>query len=483
MAGRANGPVAGARSSWKTSPERLFKDNVKAGRIPSKFNTWEEAEKAFLDAVDGGLSPEEARQKLGLTYTNVNGQPYFNPTTDSRTNTTRGLNTRAVAEDLHPQAEDHIRRIRGEDAAQQARIEAGDEWGDNKTKKSDKYKGSDNIGPNYVQDARTDAEGVRDDLREKFGKGNPLDQGKQIHRGHGHAAKGTTPGSNGGINRSNLMPEWGPLNVGHSNDPRFNEDVMWDLNMSSTGEQAYWDGILESEGLTINPTSKRQPGDYMAGDEYLREVKGSKGPMNYEVGPAIERGNVTPDSIPARERRRAELVAQGLITDPKAQANSQSTLLDTTTAESRSGPVRTVRQPDAVTVQDMTRKPNGNLPRSGLRRAAKLAPLAGLAIAFGNAAQAAQQGNYMDAAGHLIEGAVGEVPVVGDVAVETAQGSPAADGTLQGAQRTALQVQQSRAQKPSQYGYHGPDVPQAPKPKPTYQQNREKLNRARRRNR
>ena len=82
----------------------------------------------------------------------------------------------------------------------------------------------------------------------------------------------------------------------------------------------------------------------------------------------------------------------------------------------------------------------------------------------------------LDAAGHAIAGAVGEVPVVGDALVDAAQGTPVADGTIQGAQQKAAEVNTQRQQKPTQYGYHGPDVP---RPKPTYQKNRDRQQRLR----
>ena len=113
------------------------------------------------------------------------------------------------------------------------------------------------------------------------------------------------------------------------------------------------------------------------------------------------------------------------------------------------------------------------------RGAMKLVPFAGAGIALGSAAQSAKAGDYMGATGHLIEGVVGEVPVVGDALVDAAQGTAVADGTIQGAKKKAAQVKTQRQQKPTQYGYHGPDVP---KPKPTYQKNRDKLNANRRSN-
>ena len=467
MAGRANGPVAGARSSWKIDPERLFKDNVKAGRIPSTFSSWEEAEQAFLKLVDSGLSPESARQNLGLTYKNVIDQPYFNVTTDTRTDTVRGVNTRAIAEDLHPQAEDHIRRIRGEDAAQEARLIAKDEWGQNKVKKSNRYTGVDNIGPNYNQDASTDARAVRDDLTEPFGRGNPLDQGGQVHRGHGHAAKGLDRGSNGGVDRSNLQPEMGASNVGHSNGPRYNPDVMAELNMSSTGEQAYYNRILDDEGLTINPTHQRQPGDYIAADEYQYEIKSSKGPKNYDVGPAIERGSVTPDSIAARERRRSELMTQGVSGDPKKQANSASALLDTTTAVPQSGPAKVVQQPDAITVQPMTRKPSGRLPkptknRSLLKPLTKLIPGPIDDIAVGGAMALGAGGLTLLGGGTPAQAAEEMGSTAIDYATGDLDGGGLSDGTVTGHKRAV-------DQKPSRYGYQGPDVVPPPRPQPTGQ--------------
>ena len=62
-------------------------------------------------------------------------------------------------------------------------------------------------------------------------------------------------------------------------------------------------------------------------------------------------------------------------------------------------------------------------------------PLLGLAGGLGQAAVAAQQGDYAGAAAHTAGAVIGEVPVVGDVINETISGSAVASGELKDAPR------------------------------------------------
>ena len=75
--------------------------------------------------------------------------------------------------------------------------------------------------------------------------------------------------------------------------------------------------------------------------------------------------------------------------------------------------------------------PNGRQVSRSLSKFGKAVPVAGLAIGFGQAGLAAQQGDYASAAAHTAGALVGEVPVVGDVIVESVAGTDLADGTLQ----------------------------------------------------
>ena len=78
-------------------------------------------------------------------------------------------------------------------------------------------------------------------------------------------------------------------------------------------------------------------------------------------------------------------------------------------------------------------------------------PLLGIADAIKNSANAAMKGDMPGAIAHGIGGAVGEVPVVGDVAVESVSGSPVRTGTQ-------TNQRQSEVTTPSRYNKQGPDL-------------------------
>ena len=451
---RSNGPVAGADPTFKKQPNKLLRQYQKHGHIPKHFKSWEEINEAFKELVEvQGLSEETARERIGITRRNPNNKPIIG--LYDRYEKGNYINARNINEDWNPEAEDRVRRIKGEDAVEQERLRQRDTWGDNKTRVAERPYGP--AEPN----ARDDAQRVQKKMSENTGlKADPFDRGRQVHRGHGNSASG----SGAGVDRANVDPEWGPINVnGHAGvpgNPRFHPDTMADLNMPGTTDAAYWNKQLEDAGLTITPRSMSQAGDFMAADEG-QEVFGRKGNGDYIVGPSKDPVRRPPETIAARQDLRNQLQQQG-VRGARAQADSQSTLLETTDATPQSGPVKTNR--NQVTVQDQTPKANGKLPpprvsvqvpKAGVRaarKAAALAPLAGLGISLGSAAQAAQKGDYMGASGHLIEGAVGEVPVVGDAAVEAAQGSPLADGTVTGRE-------QELKNNPTYYGRKGPNVP------------------------
>jgi hypothetical protein len=89
------------------------------------------------------------------------------------------------------------------------------------------------------------------------------------------------------------------------------------------------------------------------------------------------------------------------------------------------------------------------LPKGGLKipKGAALLPAAGLLMGFGQAGHAASQGDYAGAAAHGVGALVGEVPIVGDVAVESVSGTPVADGTLEGHRRIQQQIKQKEQEK------------------------------------
>ena len=86
-----------------------------------------------------------------------------------------------------------------------------------------------------------------------------------------------------------------------------------------------------------------------------------------------------------------------------------------------------------------------------VKKGAKWLPLLGIGAAVTDAGSAFAQGNTAEGVAHLVGGAVGEVPIVGDVAVESVTGTPTADGTVTGQQRL-------RAERPTDYGAAGPNL-------------------------
>jgi len=334
---RANGPVIGARSTFGKQPNKIFRENQEQGRIPKHFKSWADAEEQFLARIKQGVKPAVARQQLGLTYENVLGHPYFDVVLDRYTGETRGFNKRAVNEDLHPLAERDLRIAYGRNTAQEFRAQLKDGWGD--------YKKRVAYDPMSIS-AQDEAKAVRNYLTSFLGRGDPRDQGGQSHRGHGFSASQ----SGGSLNLMDLFPELGWTNVhGHqglAGNPRMHPDVMHDNNMASTAEEGFFFDLLDREGNTINPRATQWPSTFIAVDENANEIRRKIGPMNYDVGPAIEQNpGVSSDALAAQQRRRDELMAQMGQPGPRQainQANRQSIIMDNT--QSVGTPVRILQQ-------------------------------------------------------------------------------------------------------------------------------------------
>ena len=335
---RANGPVAGQRSTYNTQPNKLFKEEQAAGRIPAHFTSWKDAETQFLAAVDSGMKPEEARKALGLTYRNVIGKPYFDVGSDRYTGGRVGFEPRHVNEDLHPTAELELRRTQGDAAVDTWRSQLFDGWGDAKGKKA-----YDPMAPT----SKGEAESVRSRLSSAFGRGDPRDRGGQIHRGHGFSASQ----SGGSVEPSDLWAEMGWYNVnGHSGlagNPRYHPDTMLELNASPTEEHGFFNNMLNREGLSINPRETQHSGAMIAVDENNGEiVRKPLTSQDYVVSAATERNpGVSEAALPAQQRMRDELSKQIGRDGPRQainQANNQSIIMDTT--QTSGGPVRVVKE-------------------------------------------------------------------------------------------------------------------------------------------
>ena len=448
--------------TFDKKPEKVFKLWQDAGRIPKHYGSWDELEADFMSRLNDGMTKDQARKSMGVTYKSI-ADSYLLDTNTSK-GVERGINRRAIREDLDPITERHVREKYGEATLDRFKEKLRNDW----------FK--------LAEAERLEMQGIA---------------GKQYHRGHAYSAL-----DGGSVAISNMLPEHGKRNSLHSSAPRWLRGIMEDVGLTQSYMEDFYEWHdLDRQGLHKGP----RPSNALATAADEHQTSPAPGTRDgYWKNPEA---GVDPASLEMRTDRAMQLESQGVSREAiDRYERNRSAALSIGDSTAQSGPVRSNSR--HVTVQDTTPRPNGSLPPPRISvqprtaelgitpkpvptpsptprkfpnrlvgKGATLFPLAGLGIALGSAAQAAQKGDYMGAAGHLIEGVAGEVPVVGDVAVDAAQGLPVADGTLEGARQTALQIQQSRAVNPSKHGMMGPDVP---RPKPKYQQNRERQRRLRR---
>ena len=141
-----------------------------------------------------------------------------------------------------------------------------------------------------------------------------------------------------------------------------------------------------------------------------RQLLGSNNTLDNEYG-----GNFSQRILNPRNPKNAALNS--------ANANAQRVLYTPSVPRDMSPATRQA-------FNDLPKTPKARLPK-GVGKAAKyLLPGASLSIGFGQAGHAASQGDYAGAAAHGVGALVGEIPIIGDVAVESIAGSSVADGTL-----------------------------------------------------
>lgn len=382
MAERYNVPGGRSIATVDKNREKHFKQFQGLGYIPKDYKDWDNVQEHFLYLTTvGGLSDVEAANAMGVDYKNVIGSNLLKLELSS-TGKVRGINMRSLREDIKPDERAYVTQRYGESFLEDLVRLRELEWGDKKPKRGEDVEAlkervysaldggaysRDSSDPDF-ESAKTQADRARDRLATSFGKtstarGAP----SQVHRGHGVAAM-----DGAGVGTSNLVDEWGPLNVGHGSAPRFDPRVMRSLNMSDGDLQALYDGYLKHRGLDINPV--RYSGNYVAADESLRELQQGTNLGNPQITVPVEANpRVSQDSIEWRDRRfyeterqmAANMERNGLspadatsLARQKMQnmAYSQSTLFDTT--QSHGGPVRIVRAADPVprevTVQPLT---------------------------------------------------------------------------------------------------------------------------------
>ena len=390
--------------TWDTNKEELFRVWQKMGRIPGRFESWEQLEKEYLDLVSRQkMSPRMARDQLGVNYTNVIGNPILSVNQSSQ-GKLRGINVRAIREDINAVEELMLRDVYSDKMFEEFKGFVKKEW----------------------DVAKKDISKIETYLSD-FG---PRKRGF-FHRGHYTSALEA-----GGLTRDNVSPEVGKYNVDHGPKPRFDPEIMRELNIPENYLSAYYNRLLKMEGLDINPY--RIDELRLVADEFVN-LPGE--------------GTISPAQIEALEDRAFQLKQQG-YTDKQLRQYfaDQSILLDKT--QSVGGPVTTVqkgRKPVNVvdTIEGGRRQstfgapptPRGNLKMN--RGAIKYLPLAGLGIGLVTAGQQARAGEYGEAAFTLVETGVGELPF-GDIAVEGFTGLPVAEGTLSERARQVYEKDKSK---------------------------------------
>jgi hypothetical protein len=347
---RLNIPGNRTPATYDLKNQEHFNQFKRAGFIPPEYESYAQLQDAFLELVYQGASDKDAAEALGVDYRNVIGKGYLAAELSSK-GIPRGISARTLREDIKPDEKAYLINRFGEDWFKDYERYRKLEWGDTKVLKKDQEI-VERFSGRPVEEftsAKQEADVLRDRLVAAFGKGG---RGGQVHRGHGVSAM-----EGASVGKTNLVGEWGPLNVGHGSDPRYDYNVMRNLNMSATDLQNYYDNLLEQEGLTINP--RRYAGNYVAADEALRELKQGTSIGNPEVTIPVEPTSVDPRSIEWRDRRLFEIEQQlaaeyersGMAPNEAALkarqrveefALNQSTLFNVT--QSRGGPTATVQQ-------------------------------------------------------------------------------------------------------------------------------------------
>lgn len=344
-----NVPGSRTPATYDLKTQEHFNEFKQEGFIPDKYNNYAELQDDFLARVYEGMSDADAAEALGIDYRNVIGKGFLAAELSSK-GIPRGINARALREDIKPDERDYLIQRFGKDWFDAYQRYRKLEWGDTKVLKKDKELIEQFSGRPVEEftSAKQEADVLRDRLAAAFGKGG---RAGQVHRGHGVSAM-----EGASVGKANLMPESGPLNVGHGSNPRYDYNVMRNLNMSANDLQNAYDDILKREGLTINP--RRYPGNYVAADEYLRELKQGTSMGNPQVTVPVEPTKVDPRSIEWRDRRFFEIEQQlagdyersGMSPDEAATkarkrveeyALNQSTMFNT--AQTRGGPVTVVQ--------------------------------------------------------------------------------------------------------------------------------------------
>lgn len=343
--------------TFDESPDRVFRLWQDAGRIPSNYGSWDELEADFLSRLKDGQSAREARKAMGVNYRSIAGSNLLESNISS-TGEARGLNRRAIREDIDPLTERHIRKNYGEEKLQEFRKKLQNDW----------FKLS---------------EGERRHVQSMTGA--------QQHRGHGNAAS-----SGGSISINNMLPENGRRNSAHGPEPRFPQGVMDDTGMTKNYLEDFYEWDLEQQGLSRGT----RPSNALAaaGDEQMVDFD-STGPRGYNRNPEAGR---PPETFEMQTEKLKQLEQQGISRQTiDTYERNQSAALSIGDSTAQSGPVRQVQPPDTKisVVEDLG---TGKVRKAYVpnRKALKALAAAGLAAPslLGTAASAAETGGRADLA-------------------------------------------------------------------------------------
>lgn len=317
------------------NPDQLFKAWQKAGKIPPQYSSWGELESTYMSLLNEGNTEKQAREAMGVTYRNVDGQPILqiNKASDG---STRGLNKRAVRVDFNIGAENHLRNRKGQPAVDSRISELQTDW--NKLSKLE---------------------------AQQLG----IETGKQFHRGHVIAGL-----EGGSLGNENMWPEHGLRNVLHGSAPRWPMSVIEDNAIPKDDLATIYERILQAEGLGMDRINNAIA---IAMDEQMVQPTGPKTYIrDNEAG-------IAPEAGLAIQRKLNELEAQGVSRQAiENWSRDQSATLSRGNAVAQSGPVRQVRKPTSVPIRTKEsgalrtttrRVPQGGGPAVTNRTASRLA--------------------------------------------------------------------------------------------------------------
>ena len=237
------------------------------------------------------------------------------------------------------------------------------------------------------------------------------DRGIQYHKGHIQSSD-----LGGSTTSRNLRLENGSNNSAHGRSSPSRAALL------NTGAPVDWDGdainYLDPSGLPAEYSPKDKQRILNAPEDQIDEITEQ---VDKEVWDRIGQN---PDARPIRTNPNARIV------NPPTTQNYNGLTLDAF----NQGTTKPRAPNTDLTLGGGSIKfnPTGRQVGKGLAKLGAAVPLASLGIGLGQAAHAAQQGDYAGAAAHTAGAIVGEVPIFGDAIVESVSGTGLADGTLQG---------------------------------------------------